>query len=111
MSDPVARSISTSSARPRLASQAPKVRITIHEKVSVIWNDSPLIKKVIDKMIASKDRRDISKCFRWIKKQKSPLRVGRDMARDEMEIIATRRVTLPSAYKADAQSGAFVAVS
>lgn len=35
MSDPVDRSIKTRRARPSLASQAPKVRITMHENVSV----------------------------------------------------------------------------
>lgn len=64
ISDPVARSMRTSRARPNLASHAPKDRITIEKKVSVEVKNAAEAKKVRDRIMASRERRAIRTCLR-----------------------------------------------
>lgn len=68
MSFPCIRDIATRQARPRLASHAPNVNITIEiinsEEFIKIINEAIIRVKV--KIIASKTKRAINKWFRWI---------------------------------------------
>ncbi len=72
MSDPIDRVIATRRAKPNLASQAPNVRREIN-KNGFSWEVAPhstVRKQAKDKIMASKDKREDSKCFRWISKVK-----------------------------------------
>ena len=67
MSDPKERVIEVSSARPRLASQAPKVRMVIRiNELARSSADIRIVKnKVMVKIIPSRAKRAIRRCFRW----------------------------------------------
>lgn len=70
MSLPKVRAMETRRDNPSLASQAPNVKRTIKRWV-LNWDEAPkvkMIKMVSVKIMASRDRSDISKCFRCITK-------------------------------------------
>lgn len=81
----------TSRASPKLASHAPNVKIIINKNGSH-WVIAPHVnieKQANDSIIASKDRRDIKKCFRWYRREEDE--EIKDKAKINEESIAERR--------------------
>lgn len=69
------------------------------------------MRSVRDKIIASRDRRAIKRCFCCQQKQNRALVVAINTDRWVMEVIAIKIIFLPLAYKTSAHSRSFYGIS
>lgn len=111
ISDPVDRSIKTKRARPSLASQAPKVKITREKNCSWFAKEITIINNVSDKIIASKDKRAISKCFCCQQKHKKALNLAIVIDKYEIGVIAIKILALTSGLQDQRSIMSFYSIS
>ena len=100
----------TKHANPRLASQAPNVRIIKAKNIcmGLINLVERIESKAIVKIIPSKAKRLIKIWFRWITIVRIEIK-GPTENREVMKVIALRRLLQSSDYKTDASKLAFKA--
>lgn len=101
------RSIKTRRDSPRLASQAPKVRIIKEKNCSACRKDEMVIKRVRERTMASKERSAIRRCFCCIQKQRRPLLVAMRREVCERDAISYGDLIFPLVYKTSARSMSF----